>query len=322
MTTNVDISIIIPAKNGEKYLKETLTRVLSQETLGKSIEIIVIDSGSTDQSINIIKSFPEIKLIQIKAEEFGHGKTRNLGASFSKGKYLVFLNQDAWPSDRFWLINLIRPLESNPAIAGAISRHIPRRDCFLYIEREICESFTDIGQLRTKSDLLNAMNDVKDFKRKKLNDATRFSTVSCAIKREIWQEVQFVNDIPVAEDQDWAKRAIMNGYSILYEPSSIVIHSHNSKLATFFTINDVSIMVYDKILERKRNYLLSAFPILIFSIISDSFHDISYIISSNRSHTKKALSIIEAILARIIINLGRFISAIKLGLIMKSGKQQ
>ncbi|GAI52085.1 unnamed protein product [marine sediment metagenome] len=91
----------------------------------EKFEVIIIDSGSTDKTIEIAKEYP-VRLIQIKPEEFGHGKTRNYGADISEGEYLVFLTQDAIPFDNNWLRYLISNLEDEN-VAGVYNKQIPRR---------------------------------------------------------------------------------------------------------------------------------------------------------------------------------------------------
>ncbi|MCK4667799.1 glycosyltransferase family 2 protein, partial [Candidatus Dependentiae bacterium] len=85
----ISVSIIIPTKNGEKYLDRVLNMLFSQET-AFDFEVIIIDSGSKDKTLKIIKKYPA-QLIKIRPREFGHGKTRNYGVGISKGKFLVFL---------------------------------------------------------------------------------------------------------------------------------------------------------------------------------------------------------------------------------------
>ncbi|MDQ1351162.1 MAG: hypothetical protein QG657_1464 [Acidobacteriota bacterium] len=205
------VSIVIPAKNEEENIAQCLDAILNQET-SFAYEIIVIDSGSTDATVDIVKRYPAVQLAQIKSEEFGHGKTRNLGAEMARGDYIVFLNADAVPINTEWLTNLIRPLKENQNLAGVFSRHIPKDDCFLYMMRDLQTSMPDKPILRTKAGKMDFM---------------LFSTVSAAIPKATWKQFPFDNDIIIAEDQAWANKVLNNGFAVLYEPASIVRHSHN-----------------------------------------------------------------------------------------------
>lgn len=215
-----DISIIIPSKNSGKTIRQCLDGIY-QQTTALDFEVIVIDSGSKDDSLAIIKSFSRVKCFQIKPEEFGHGKTRNLGAEKAKGKFLVFLNADAMPENNQWLNQLIQPFTENHQIAGVFSRHLPQKGCHLFMVRDLLKAMPDESAIRPEAGLTNL---------------TYFSTVSGAIKKEIWQKIPFENDILIAEDQKWAMEVRQKDYQVVYQPSSRVIHSHNYGLKELFEI--------------------------------------------------------------------------------------
>ena len=79
----MDVTIVIPTKNAGRLFEKVLKKVFAQETTYE-YEVICVDSGSSDNTIEIIKKFP-CKLYEIPASEFGHGKTRNYGASKGTG---------------------------------------------------------------------------------------------------------------------------------------------------------------------------------------------------------------------------------------------
>ncbi|MCP4216489.1 MAG: glycosyltransferase family 2 protein [bacterium] len=206
-----DISIVIPAKNEGKNIGRCLQAILDQET-DYQLEIIVIDSGSTDDTLSILRTFPSVKLLEIKAEEFGHGKTRNMAARTANGRFIVFLNADAVPMDNYWLNRLVEPLEKSDKIAGVFSRHVPAEDCYLYMARDLQKSMPKEPALRTQYGALDFM---------------LFSTVSAAMPKQTWEKYPFRDDIIIAEDQQWAKDVLSAGLEIFYNPNSAVRHSHN-----------------------------------------------------------------------------------------------
>jgi rhamnosyltransferase len=208
---NIEVSIVIPARNEGENIGQCLQAIDKQET-PYTFEIIVIDSGSTDNTIDIVNKYPLVRLVQIEPGEFGHGKTRNLGAEMAKGHYIVFLNADAIPVNADWLNPLIGPLTRDKTMAGVFSRHVPKDDCYLYMVRDLQNAMPGKKILRTHAGKMDFM---------------LFSTVSAAVSKETWQQFPFDNDIIIAEDQDWAKKVLNNGKKILYEPASMVSHSHN-----------------------------------------------------------------------------------------------
>lgn len=88
------ISVIIPVYNTEKYLRECLDSVINQ-TL-KDIEIICIDDGSTDSSLNILREYAQkdSRIIVLTRQNKGAGAARNAGLKIAKGEYLSFLDSD------------------------------------------------------------------------------------------------------------------------------------------------------------------------------------------------------------------------------------
>ena len=88
----VDISIVVPVYNAEKYLDRCLTSLVEQTK--KEIEIIIINDGSTDNSEKVIKKFKDDRIKYIKNTNQGIGATRNEGIAKATGKYLMFIDSD------------------------------------------------------------------------------------------------------------------------------------------------------------------------------------------------------------------------------------
>ncbi len=214
-----DLSIIILTKNAGEDFDETLKSIYTQNYVGK-FEVIIIDSGSTDRTIEIAKSY-STKIVNIKPEEFRHGQTRNLGASLAGGRYLVFLTQDSIPTTDQWLSNLIRNF-ADPNVAGVYGRQIPK------VNTKPMEYFF----LSNKYPPRHMVKHTKEGKTDM--DLIFFSDVNSAIRRKIWEEYPYNNNIIMCEDEEWAKRVLLNNHKIVYEPEAAVYHSHNFNLKTVF----------------------------------------------------------------------------------------
>lgn len=91
---DIKVSVIIPVYNVERYLVECLNSLIKQ-TL-KDIEIICVDDGSTDNSLNILNEYKkrDKRIIVLQQKNLGAGVARNLGLKVAKGKYLSFLDSD------------------------------------------------------------------------------------------------------------------------------------------------------------------------------------------------------------------------------------
>jgi rhamnosyltransferase len=269
----IDVSIIIPARNEEANIGKCLEAIYRQETHYR-FEVIVIDSGSTDQTVDIVRRSPSVRLREIPAESFGHGKTRNLGAKISRGDYLVFLNADALPVDGHWLDALIAPLSNDKKIAGVYSRHLPQKECHLYMVRDLQKSMPAEPGLRSKTKLLDFMV---------------FSTVSCAIPRHTWEKYPFDNEIAIAEDQEWARQVLAQGFKIMYEPASRVYHSHNYTTRQFYEIK----FEVGKAQKRFKNKIAAAvwgFILITGGMIVKIPTDIVFILFNSRDTGKRSLA--------------------------------
>ncbi|MCG2711528.1 MAG: glycosyltransferase [Candidatus Omnitrophica bacterium] len=261
MKNNADVSIIILTKNAQENIKETLD-VIFRQASERIIEVIVIDSGSSDNTIEIIRSFSAVLLVENPPEVFQHGRTRNLGGNMAQGKYIVFLNGDAVPLNKNWLEPLINDLEEDDSIVGVYSRHIPKKNCYLYMEIEL------ISGMRPVKEIIRFSNFIQNDKQVHLAGLIRFSTVSCAIKKSVWDKMPFTETLPIGEDQDWAKRMLEAGYAIAYEPASVIIHSHNYTLTRLFKYRCANLQSFNAILGRKKSFFGLLCRILISPISS------------------------------------------------------
>ena len=123
-TTLPSVSVIVPVKDGARYLSDVLTAVSRQRFDGE-IETLVIDSGSSDGSVEIAHR-AGARVIEIAPSAFGHGKTRNLGAEQTSGDHIVFLTQDATPAHEEWLAELLAPIDVEPMVGLSFGPHLPR----------------------------------------------------------------------------------------------------------------------------------------------------------------------------------------------------
>jgi rhamnosyltransferase len=219
----------LPCYNGEQYLDEVLCGIYRQRT-GLKYEVIVIDSGSTDGTLEIASHYP-VRLHQIPNNEFGHGRTRNFGAQLGRGRYIVFMTQDATPANECWLENLVMPFAEDSRVAGVYSRQIPRPDCNPCEWRDICAGAAPVSLVKR----VNFNDDLeKTNYEKHIRMIIAFSNVSSCIRKDALDHLPFSERLVMVEDQDWSKRAIEAGWTVRYEVSSVVYHSHNHGLRALY----------------------------------------------------------------------------------------
>lgn len=222
MQTSIRASVLIPVKNGGALFGDVLDALLSQE-VPWSFEIIVVDSGSKDESIKLSKE-RGIRVEKIPAVDFGHGRTRNYLASLSRGDFLVFITQDARPADAHWLRNLVEGCNSSPEVAAAFGPHRAHPGARLITQQELREHFLGFGDTLS----IVSMEDRERFDREVgyRQFLHFFSNNNSCLRRSVWEQLPFP-DVMFAEDQTWMLAAIKAGYSKAYVPEAVVYHSHD-----------------------------------------------------------------------------------------------
>ncbi|NOZ26197.1 MAG: methyltransferase domain-containing protein [Nitrospirae bacterium] len=220
------ISVIVPVKNGGEQLRTLLEKIRSQRRV-EDVEIIVIDSESTDDSVSIARAFKS-KVISIPQSEFNHGATRNLGAAEASGEFLVFTVQDAVPINSYWLYNMICPFIEIPELAALTSKQFVNPEADLF-SLWMSESLADV--LDFKKDSIYSLTDTFDcFDWKLLDSRTKrrvtfFDNVSSCVRRRVLNEFQF-SPIINAEDIDFGVKLLSNKKTLGYLTSTGVLHWH------------------------------------------------------------------------------------------------
>lgn len=249
------LSIIIPTKNGGTRFRQVLQAVLNQE-VPWAYDFLVVDSGSTDGTVEYILS-RDVKLHRIDPEVFGHGRTRNLAISLVKGDFIVLLTQDALPSSRYWLANLVGAVQQRDDIAAAFGKQLPCREADPYTARDLIAHFNKF--LKWPSVLR-----LDDPERYQSDQSYRrvlhfFSNSNSCIRRSVWEKFPFP-DVNYAEDQMWARTIIENGYAKAYSDEAAVYHSHQ------YSVLDSGRRAFDESMA-----LSSAFGFLPCSTVASAF---------------------------------------------------
>lgn len=236
-----EVSIVILTKNAGPDMGGVLQAISEQEA-DFSCETIVIDSGSEDETLEIAKKY-STRFYQIKPEEFHHSLTRNLGVSLSRGKYVVFLTQDACPASRKWLKNLLRNF-SEPDVVAVYGRHLPRADASLTRRFALSWLYPDRRVVTQISGQKPA-----DYRQ------TAFSNVNSAVRKELLLQFPFPEELIMGEDRWLAKQLLENGHKLVYDPEAAVFHSHNYRLwvefQRYFDIGVSFATIWNSNLEQK-----------------------------------------------------------------------
>jgi rhamnosyltransferase len=91
-------------------------------------EILVVDSGSTDGTLEILQEYPKVKLVEIPGAEFNHGTTRNLGPKHTTGEFLLYTVGDARPTDNQWLERMLQPMLDDATLMAVCGQQVVPHD--------------------------------------------------------------------------------------------------------------------------------------------------------------------------------------------------
>lgn len=220
------LSVVIPTLNGAETLPAVLD-ALAQQRVDLDTELVVVDSGSTDGTVELARGRVD-RLITIPTGEFDHGLTRNRGIEASRGDLVVLLVQDAVPASDRLLHELTAPVLSDRRVAGVFARQMPRPDASAtavhYLARWVATSPEGRTMQLDGQPALEALAPMERLVR------CAFDNVCSCIRRSVWEAIPF-RATPIAEDLAWAKSVLLAGHRLVYAPDAVVVHSHDRPAA-------------------------------------------------------------------------------------------
>ena len=201
-------SVLIRTKNEAEDLDATLTAVLAQEP--PPAEVIVIDSGSTDETVAIAQRHP-VTVLHLAPEEWNYSRALNRAAEAATGDVLVCLSAHCPPTSNGWLGHLLGHFE-DPMVAGVWGPgYKPGTALPAPGEPE-----------RQRPGTYTAENYLWGL-----------SNANSAVRRRLWEDIPFDEDLPAAEDKAWGKVVLDKGYDIVYDPRASVWHAPHSMANAF-----------------------------------------------------------------------------------------
>jgi glycosyltransferase involved in cell wall biosynthesis len=232
------VSVIIPCFNAEKWVAEAIESCLNQTY--SNMEIIVVDDGSTDNSLEIIKSYGT----KIKWETFPHNKggnqARNRGFALSKGEYIQFLDADDYilPNKIEQQVQLLEQTEADVVYSDwRHKQHLP--DGTSYLDR--------IEVAGAQADILESL--LEDW---------WTATASLLYRRTVVEESGgWDESLVVAQDRDFFLTVVLNGAKVVYLPGCSSIYRRHGDM-TVSTASKLRWIEYHCIVMRKAEKKLQA----------------------------------------------------------------
>ncbi len=200
------VTVIVRTFNCDWVIDQSLSSIQGQK--GVDIELIIVDSGSSDNTLEMIKEYKHT-FIAIAPGTYFPGRVLNHAVSKAQTEIIVFINSDVVLLDEYAIYNLIEPLIEKGECAGSFGRQIVRPEADLTVRNEYKQAFP---------------------KHENNPEWMHYSLPIAAMKKSIWEKLPFYTDSWGSEDTHWGINAKREGYEITYVPQAIAMHSHNYTL--------------------------------------------------------------------------------------------
>jgi rhamnosyltransferase len=241
-------SIVIRAYNEEKYIGRLLEGI-RQQTI-KDVEVLLVDSGSTDQTVSIAESFGA-RIVRIPSAEFTFGRSLNLGIQAATREIVVIASAHVYPVYPDWLEALLRPFENQNIALTYGKQRGP--DSAKFSEQQIYHHwYPEVSQLRQATAFFNNAN--------------------AAIRKSLWQQNPYDESLTGLEDLAWGKWAKEQGYDIAYVAEAEIIHVHNETPMGIFNRYRREAMAFKKIYSEAHFSYYDFLRLMAMNILSDSWH--------------------------------------------------
>lgn len=199
------VSIVIGSLNEGRHLGDLLLMIDQQKCQGFEVETVVIDSGSTDNTLDIARSHG-VRVTTIKKEEFSFGRSLNLGCKYANGEILVFISGHCVPVNANWFQNLCRPLLDG-LVSYTYGCQIGDDESNFSERRIFAKYFPDRSAIPQEGFFCNNANS--------------------ALLRSAWEKFPFDEELTGLEDMELAKRLVAQGMRVGYVADAVVFHHHN-----------------------------------------------------------------------------------------------
>jgi glycosyltransferase involved in cell wall biosynthesis len=250
------VSVVIPTKNAGEEFEYALRRIKQQEGI-QEIEIVIVDSGSTDRTIDLASRYSE-KVLRVAPEDFHHARTRNLGAERAAGDFVVFTVQDAVPVSNYWLYRLVSPLYKGEASAVS-ARQIPRSDADLFASWAMWVHNHYLGYDHDRMISRSIFRNFDSLDLQEKRSAAGLDSVCLGIKKSVFDQYLFRSGY--GEDLDLGVRLLKDNHTMLFQFSNGVIHSHNRPALYYLKRGYIDTIYLWKILDIERKNIPSR-PVL------------------------------------------------------------
>lgn len=202
------VSVIIRTKNEERDIGKTLS-ILQCQKMDYNLDIIVVDSGSTDHTVEIAKRY-NAHVIKISSSMFSWGRALNIGLSAAEGEYAFLMSAHCFLIDETAL-QLALDLMKAKNIDVLYGKQIGDPEKNIYECAEMYIDYPDYENELPKNGRLHGI-----------------SNACCLLRHDVWKENRFDENLQSSEDAEWFLRLLKKPYNVVYTNKLILIHGHKN----------------------------------------------------------------------------------------------
>lgn len=243
-------SVIIRTYNEERHIGKLLDGIEKQILApGITLEVIVVDSGSTDSTVNIAKKMGA-KIIKIDKKDFSFGKALNIGCQNAKGEILLFASAHVYPVYNDWIYKLLHQFEN--------------KDVAIVYGRQIGNEMTHFSERQIFSKWFPASSDFDQFH-------PFCNNANCAIRKSMWVKQPYDELITGLEDLDWASKIKLNGSKIIYISDAVIVHVHEESYSKIKNRYQREAIAFKKIYPSAKFNIGHFIALFISNVFSDLY---------------------------------------------------
>lgn len=244
-------SLIIRSYNEQKHIRRLLEGIKKQ-TVFSHLEIILVDSGSNDDTVLIAREY-NVKIIDIKPENFSFGRALNMGCAVATGEFLLFASAHVYPLYTDWVEKMLLPFKDEK-VALVYGRQVGC-EVSKYSEQQLFNKWFPA--------------------RSNYDQAISFcNNANCVVRKKLWEKQPYDENLTGLEDLDWASKIKTKGYKIVYEALAPIVHVHEETPARIKNRYRREALALKIIYPQERFSFFNFLKLTVGNVCSDSFHAI------------------------------------------------
>jgi rhamnosyltransferase len=239
------VSVVIRCFNEEAHIGRLLAGIEQQRDV--TAEVVIVDSGSTDSTLPIAERFP-VKIVHIEPSQFSFGRSLNLGFRHADAPVVVAASAHVYPLRRDWLARLTQPLEDD-RVAVSYGRQLG----------DATSAFSERVLLTRWYPSTSEPSQSHPFS----------NNANAAVRRSVWEQLPYDEELTGLEDLDWAKRAMALGHRVTYVAEAPVIHVHHQSWSQIMDRYRREAIAHRRIYSEQRMNSAEALALGVANIVAD-----------------------------------------------------